>query len=74
VIIGNETHSMGSIMSLLTMGHSLGMLLGPILGGVMMDAFQLETGFIIGTVVIFLGVIISLTLTANFHILVKDSV
>jgi DHA1 family multidrug resistance protein-like MFS transporter len=74
VIIGNETHSMGSIMSLLTMGHSLGMLLGPILGGVMMDTFQLETGFIIGTVVIFLGVIISLTLTANFHILVKDSV
>jgi DHA1 family multidrug resistance protein-like MFS transporter len=74
VIIGNETHSMGSIMSLLTMGHSLGMLLGPILAGVMMDAFHLETGFIIGTVVIFLGVIISLTLTANFHILVKDSV
>jgi len=74
VIIGNETHSMGSIMSLLTMGHSLGMLLGPILAGIMMDAFQLETGFIIGTVVIFLGVIISLTLTANFHILVKDSV
>ena len=73
VIIGNETHSMGSIMSLLTMGHSLGMLLGPILAGVMMDAFHLETGFIIGTVVIFLGVIISLTLTANFHILVKDS-
>jgi len=70
VIIGNETHSMGSIMSLLTMGHSLGMLLGPILAGIMMDAFQLETGFIIGTVVIFLGVIISLTLTANFHILV----
>jgi DHA1 family multidrug resistance protein-like MFS transporter len=73
VIIGNETHSMGSIMSLLTMGHSLGMLLGPILAGIMMDAFQLETGFILGTVVIFLGVIISLTLTANFHILVKNS-
>jgi DHA1 family multidrug resistance protein-like MFS transporter len=74
VIIGNETHSMGSIMSLLTMGHSMGMLLGPILAGIMMDAFQLETGFILGTVVIFLGVIISLTLTANFPILVKDSV
>jgi len=74
VIIGNETHSMGSIMSLLTMGHSLGMLLGPILAGIMMDAFQLETGFMLGTVVIFLGVMISLTLTANFHILIKDSV
>jgi len=73
VIMGHETHSMGSIMSLLTMGHSLGMLLGPILAGIMMDAFQLEAGFIIGTVVIFLGVMISLILTANFHILVKDS-
>ena len=74
VIIGNETHSMGSIMSLLTMGHSLGMLLGPILAGIMMDTFHLETGFVIGTGVIFLGVIISLILTANFHILIKDSV
>jgi len=74
VIIGNETHSMGSIMSLLTMGHSLGMLFGPILAGVMMDAFQLKTGFMLGTGVIFLGVIFSFTLTANFPILVKDSV
>jgi DHA1 family multidrug resistance protein-like MFS transporter len=47
VIIGNETHSMGPIMSLLTMGHSLGMLLGPIMAGVMMDAFQLKTGFML---------------------------
>jgi len=74
VIIGNETHSMGSIMSLLTMGHSLGMLLGPIMAGVMMDAFQLKTGFMLGTGVIFIGVIISLILTADFHILVKNSV
>jgi len=73
VIIGNETHSMGSIMSLLTMGHSLGMLLGPILAGIMRDVFQLETGFILGTFVIFLGVLISLTLTADFHILVNNS-
>jgi len=74
VILGHRTHSMGSIMGFLTMGHSLGMLLGPILAGIMMDAFQLGIGFIIGTVVIFLGVIISLILTANFQNLVKDSV
>jgi len=74
VILGRQTHSMGSIMGLLTMGHSLGMLLGPILAGIMMDAFQLSIGFIIGTVVIFLGVIITLLLTANFQTLVKDSI
>jgi MFS family permease len=64
---------MGSIMGLLAMGHSLGMLLGPILAGIMMDAFQLGMGFIVGTAVMVLGVIVSLVLTANFQTLVKDS-
>jgi len=73
VILGRRTHSMGSIMGLLTMGHSLGMLLGPILAGIMMDAFQLRVGFIVGTVVMVLGVIITLILTANFQTLVEDS-
>jgi len=73
VILGRRTHSMGSIMGLLTMGHSLGMLLGPILAGIMMDAFQLRVGFIVGTVVMALGVIITLILTANFQTLVEDS-
>jgi MFS family permease len=73
VILGRRTHSMGSIMGLLTMGHSLGMLLGPILAGIMMDAFQLGVGFIVGTVVMVLGVIITLILTANFQTLAEDS-
>ncbi len=73
VILGRRTHSMGSIMGLLAMGHSLGMLLGPILAGIMMDAFQLGMGFIVGTAVMVLGVIVSLVLTANFQTLVKDS-
>ena len=73
VILGRRTHSMGSIMGLLTMGHSLGMLLGPIMAGIMMDAFQLAMGFIVGTAVMLLGIIISLVLTANFQTLAKDS-
>ncbi len=73
VILGRRTHSMGSIMGLLTMGHSLGMLLGPILAGIMMDAFQLGVSFIVGTAVMVLGVIITLILTANFQTLVEDS-
>jgi MFS family permease len=63
---------MGSIMGLLTMGHSLGMVLGPILAGIMMDAFQLGMGFIVGTGVMLIGVIISLILTANFQTMVKE--
>ena len=72
VILGHRTHSMGSIMGLLTMGHSLGMVLGPILAGIMMDAFQLWMGFIVGTGVMLLGVIITLLLTANFQTMVKE--
>ncbi len=72
VILGHRTHSMGSIMGLLTMGHSLGMALGPILAGIMMDAFQLWMGFIVGTGVMLLGVIITLLLTANFQAMVKE--
>jgi len=73
VILGRRTHSMGSIMGLLTAGHSLGMLLGPIMAGIMMDAFQLGTGFVVGTAVMVLGIIVSLALTANFQTLLKDS-
>jgi DHA1 family multidrug resistance protein-like MFS transporter len=73
VILGRRTHSMGSIMGLLTMGHSLGMLLGPILAGIMMDAFELAMGFILGTAMMLLGIVISLVLTANFQTLARDS-
>lgn len=73
VILGRRTHSMGSIMGLLTAGHSLGMLLGPIMAGIMMDAFQLSTGFVVGTAVMALGIIVSFVLTANFQTLAKDS-
>jgi len=71
VIVGNKIHFMGSTMSLLPMRHRLGMLLGPILTGVIMETFQLETGFILGTIIVFLGAIISFTVTADFHILAK---
>jgi MFS family permease len=67
VILGRRTDSMGSIMGLLTMGHSLGMLLGPIAAGLMMDAFQLDKGFLVGTAVIIVGVIVTLVLTAGFE-------
>jgi DHA1 family multidrug resistance protein-like MFS transporter len=74
VILGHRTHSMGSIMGLLTMAHSLGMLLGPILAGVMMDVFQLSISFIIGGTIMLLGVITTLALTKNFPSAAKDSV
>ncbi len=67
VIIGRLTDSMGSVMGLLTMGHSLGMLTGPILAGFIMDAFRLEFAFLAGTCIMGLGIILVIVLTSGFR-------
>jgi len=67
VIIGRRTDSMGSVMALLTTGHSLGMFAGPILAGIVADAFQLSLAFIGGTVVMVIGVAVTLILTSGFQ-------
>jgi MFS family permease len=48
VVKGNDTEAMGSVMSLLTMAHSMGMLLGSILAGALMDLFDLRIAFPFG--------------------------
>ncbi|ETR70869.1 MAG: hypothetical protein OMM_02922 [Candidatus Magnetoglobus multicellularis str. Araruama] len=45
---GNKTQVMGSVMAFLTMGHSLGMMVGALLAGIIMDMAQLQTSFYIG--------------------------
>lgn len=67
VIIGRKTDSMGSLMALLTMGHSLGMLTGPVLAGIMTDVFHLSLAFMGGTVVMVIGVMVALLLTSGFQ-------
>lgn len=71
VIIGRKTDSMGSVMALLTMGHSLGMLVGPVLAGIMTDVFRLSLAFIGGTVLMVMGVAVALLLTSGFQIWVE---
>ena len=51
---------MGSVMSIITMGHSLGMLIGGLLGGLMMDWFQLRIAFGLGSAIMIGGIIIFL--------------
>ncbi|MDY6953652.1 MAG: hypothetical protein SWE60_19255, partial [Thermodesulfobacteriota bacterium] len=67
VIIGRHTSSMGSIMGLLTMGHSMGMFIGPILAGLMMDLFDLGLAFVAGTVIMGFGVASVILLTSGFR-------
>ena len=48
---GNRRGAMGSVMALLTVAHSLGMLTGALLGGIMMDLLQLRLAFPAGAFV-----------------------
>jgi MFS family permease len=56
VVKGSETDSMGSVMAILTLAHSLGMLCGSLIGGLMIDLFQLRAAFPLGAVVMALTV------------------
>jgi DHA1 family multidrug resistance protein-like MFS transporter len=67
VIIGRRTDSMGSVMAILTMGHSFGMLIGPIFAGIMTDVFQLRLAFVGGTAVLGAGIAVALLLTSGFE-------
>lgn len=56
VLKGTRTDAMGSIMALLTMAHSMGMLIGSLAAGLAMDIFQLRQAFSFGSLIMILGV------------------
>ena len=55
VIEGRRLEAMGSIMGLLAMAHSLGMLIGPLLAGVIIDLSSFSMVFIMGTLILVIG-------------------
>ena len=65
VVKGSETDSMGSVMAILTLAHSLGMLCGSLIGGLMMDVFQLRTAFPLGAAVMALTVAVFFVSTSS---------
>ena len=60
VIEGRKTRAMGSVMGLLALGHSLGMLVGPLLAGVFIDLFSFKTIFFSGALIMAAGTMIFL--------------
>lgn len=46
VIEGRRLDPMGSIMGLLAMAHSLGMFIGPLIGGILLDLFSPSITFL----------------------------
>ncbi len=53
---GSQSGAMGSVMAYMTMAHSLGMLSGALLGGVMMDLFRLQLAFPVSALVMTLSI------------------
>ncbi|MCP4681998.1 MAG: MFS transporter [Desulfobacterales bacterium] len=58
VIEGRRTEAMGPLMGLLALAHSLGMLVGPLLAGLLVDLFSFGTIFGLGAGVLSAGTII----------------
>ena len=57
VIKGHQTGAMGSVMALLTLAHSLGMLIGALAAGLIMDLFSLRYAFVSGAVLMAMGTV-----------------
>ncbi len=56
VLKGNKTKAMGTVMGIIAMAHSMGMLTGSLLAGLIMHAFQLRWAFSLGSLIMMLGV------------------
>ncbi len=62
VIKGDEKQAMGSVMSIMTIAHSLGMLTGSMVAGLAMDILSLRLSFPCGTLIMLSGTFIFLAM------------
>jgi MFS family permease len=58
VIEGRRADAMGGMMGFLALAHSVGMLVGPLLAGALIDLFSFETIFNLGAAIMGAGTII----------------
>ncbi|MBU2649134.1 MFS transporter [bacterium] len=65
-VLGRRYHSMGSVMSLQIQGHSLGMFIGPMLAGIIMDFFDIRVAFGGAAAVMLVLSVVSLLLTREY--------
>lgn len=70
-VIGKKLHSVGSVMSILTMGQSMGMVVGPLLAGLIIDYSDSKSAFLVGGIVFFGLLIVSFGLTCNYQAMEK---
>jgi len=58
VISGKRMDAMGAVMSMITVAHSLGMLCGSLIAGIIMDALALQYAFYVGAVIMGIGTLV----------------
>ena len=58
VFEGRRIIAMGSMMGLLTLGHGLSMLAGPLIAGIIIGHFSIGTVFIFGVVILGSGTLV----------------
>ncbi|QTA83392.1 Major facilitator superfamily transporter [Desulfonema limicola] len=62
---GVQMKSMGAVMSVLTLGHSLGMMTGAFFAGILMDYYELRQIFLFGAGIMLTGVILFILFTVE---------
>jgi len=73
VTLGKNKAAMGYIMSILTMGHSLGMLAGPVISGLLMDLIDYHTAFLGICITMMIVTLSTFFLTTEFPPAVDNS-
>ncbi len=63
---GRYQHAMGSVMGLVLMGQSLGIMLGPVVAGKLLDMYGILAAFLSGSVVAFLGLVLFVVFGKDF--------
>jgi DHA1 family multidrug resistance protein-like MFS transporter len=72
VLVGRTNKYMGSVISLMTMGHSLGMMTGPILAGILIDLLDMRFTFLGMAAFMAAMTLLFMPLTVRFETLEKS--
>ena len=67
VLKGDEKQAMGSVMSIMTVAHSLGMLTGSMAAGLAMDFLSLRLSFPCGTFIMLMGTVVFMIMINTNH-------
>lgn len=73
VIKGDEKKAMGSVMSIITVAHSMGMLTGSMAAGFAMDFFSLRLAFPCGTFIMLAGTLVFMAFVGKKTFIKKET-